>query len=101
MKYTLARDGNTATLLLQEDIIDSSLASFAQELLRLIQGGVSEIVLDMANVAMVDSRGIGTLIATHNQLKDSGHLVLRNVSGDIHKMLRLMRLDQHFRVEPA
>ena len=48
-------------------------ASYAQELRRnlwsLIEEGVTDVTIDLAGVQMIDSIGLGVLIAAHNSLK--------------------------------
>jgi anti-anti-sigma factor len=49
---------------------------------------------------VVDSSGIGLLIATHNSLKTKGgSLRVANASPDILNLFKAMRLDRHFTVE--
>jgi anti-sigma B factor antagonist len=51
---------------------------------------------------MVDSVGIGVIIATHNSLnKVGGKLKVTNITKDIYTLFTTMRLDRHFTVEKA
>lgn len=60
------------------------------------------LVIDLSRVELIDSVGIGLLIAAHNSLsKKGGRLALRNVNSDLATLLRTMRLDKHFSVENA
>ena len=60
------------------------------------------LAIDLARVELIDSVGIGLLIAVHNTLgKKGGRLVLRNVNADLAALLRTMRLDKHFSIQPA
>jgi len=76
-------------------------ASYAQELRRnlwsLIEEGITEIQIDLEGVRMIDSIGLGVLIAAHNSLKKKqGSLAITHVSKDILSLLKTMRLDRHF-----
>jgi anti-anti-sigma factor len=76
----------------------------AQELRPKIQqtlaDGTSQVVFDMSTTNVVDSSGIGLLIATHNSLKKSGgSLRVVGVSPEIKNLFKAMRLDRHFEVE--
>jgi anti-anti-sigma factor len=62
--------------------------------------GVSGVVFDLGRASVVDSSGIGLLIATHNSLKaKGGRLRVVNVSPEILNLFKAMRLDRHFTVE--
>lgn len=83
-----------------ENIADKMAQQFSKELLCELEEGCKELVVDLRSVTMVDSIGIGILIATCNTLHESdGKLTVINVSKDIYKLLKAMRLDQHFEVK--
>ena len=55
--------------------------------------------MDLDGVELIDSIGMGLLIAAHNSLmKNGGKLKVVNPSEDILRLLRTMRLDKHFEV---
>jgi anti-anti-sigma factor len=79
-------------------------ASHAQELRRtlwsLIEEGVTDVTIDLAGVQMIDSIGLGVLIAAHNSLKKKqGRLAIIHVSKEILGLLKTMRLDRHFDIQ--
>jgi anti-anti-sigma factor len=85
-----------------KDIVASMADDFRKDLLNELAGGVKRLVLDLNGVEMVDSVGIGVLVATHNSLnKIGGHMAISNVSADIYNLFKTMRLDQHFEITPA
>jgi len=93
----LTRDGDKLTIQPEQDIAGTKVDELKSEFKQALDEGVSQLVVDMAKIEMMDSMGIGLLIATHNSLsKKNQQLELINVSDDITKLLRLMRLDQHF-----
>ncbi len=95
----ITREGETARLAPQRDIVAAMVAEFKLELNELVDAGVQHLVLDFTGVEMVDSIGIGLLIATHNALKlNGGGMVLEHVSPDIASLFRTMRLDKHFEI---
>ncbi|MCU0571706.1 MAG: STAS domain-containing protein [Syntrophobacteraceae bacterium] len=78
--------------------------ALAQELRSQIRNvlseGVSHVVFDLSGTEVVDSSGIGLLIATHNSLKKTGgSLRVVGVSPEIKNLFKAMRLDRHFAVE--
>lgn len=65
-----------------------------------VSKGVSEIVLDCTALEVVDSMGIGLLVATHNSLhKVGGELVMINTPEPVYNLLSTMRLNRHFTVK--
>lgn len=84
------------------DIVASVADELRAGLKDVLQGDVTGLVIDLARVELIDSVGIGLLIAVHNTLgKKGGRLALRNVNADLAALLRTMRLDKHFLVETA
>jgi anti-sigma B factor antagonist len=59
----------------------------------LISEGKKKIVLNMANVAYIDSAGLGILVASHVSAKNQGAaLHLSNLGNKFHDVLQLTRL---------
>jgi len=84
-----------------EDIVASMAVTFKETLRKAASENPGGLTLDLEGVEMVDSVGLGLLVATHNSLsKQSGRLTLVNVSPDILSLLKAMRLDKHFIVNP-
>jgi anti-anti-sigma factor len=79
------------------DIVASAVDELRTEIADLLGQGTAAMAIDMDGVEMIDSVGIGLLIAAHNSLsKKNAALELRNVSADIQSLLRTMRLERHF-----
>lgn len=69
------------------------------DLLALVGKGETHITLDFSKVDVIDSTGIGLLVATCNSLKEKGgDLIVQHASNDIQKMFRIMRLDRHIQL---
>jgi len=85
-----------------KDIVTSMAENFKGELLNFIKEGVKELTVDINGVGMIDSVGLGVLIAAHNSLKKNGGIFnVINASEDIYKLFKVMRLDRHFEVTMA
>ena len=81
------------------DITASSAPLIRVDLKNLIAEGVRDLVIDMTNTRVIDSTGIGLLVATHNSLvRLNGKLAIKNVSQDLFELLKAFRLDKHFSV---
>lgn len=93
---------NNRLMHLQEDVVAAHCQRLRETLRAEIEAGMRHLTLDFQRVQMVDSAGIGLLIATHNTLRNrAGELALINCSMDLLELFRSMRLHQHMRVEGA
>ena len=67
-----------------KDVVATMAQAFRDELHGLVQESPKELIIDLSGVEMVDSVGIGVMIATHNSLnKSGGELKIINVAKDI------------------
>jgi len=83
----------------EKDLVASVVTEFSTELKPLIKDSPKEIIIDMKNVDMVDSLGMGVLIATHNTLADNNSvLIVINIKEDIYNAFVTMRLNHHFKI---
>lgn len=96
----IERNGNQAVIKPLKPITVAFAGELRPQLQQLIADGVSHIVIDLSLVELVDSSGIGLLIAAHNSLaKAGGGLRIVGVSSEIQHLFKIMRLDRHFAVE--
>lgn len=93
------KEGNSVIIELDKDIVASNVEEIKKEMKQLLAEGMVEMTIDLSGVEMVDSMGIGILIATHNSLKKlDSQLNLTNASDDISNLLKTMRLHEHFNI---
>ena len=86
----------------EKDLVASVVSEFSDELRPLIQSSPAEIVVDLGQVNMVDSLGMGVLIATHNSLTaKNSTLKIINIKSDIYSAFVTMRLNHHFTIQKA
>lgn len=87
---------------LETDVVATHIPALRLRLRAFISGGIRQLSLDFSNVHMVDSAGIGLIIATHNSLqKLGGVLELTGVAPEIGDLFQGMRMHQHFRISGA
>lgn len=99
---TIRKDGSQVIVKPGRDVVASMANEFRAELNSQIQESPAELVIDLAGVEMVDSVGIGVIIATHNSLdQKGGKLKVINIAEDIYGLFSTMRLDRHFSVVKA
>lgn len=93
-------DGAAMVLRPGRDIVASTVEELRGQWKAVLTPGTASLTVDLSGVGMVDSVGLGLLIATHNSLdKAGGRLRLTRVGPDILGLLRTMRLDKHFILE--
>ena len=96
----IEKSGNIVTVTPGENIVASMADDFRAELHTLVQENPEQIIIDMSEVEMVDSVGIGVMIAVHNSLaKNKSTLKIKNADKSILTLFKTMRLDRHFSVE--
>ena len=88
-----------SSISLDVDLVASQLAAIRARIKSVVDQGGSSLEIDMAKVRMVDSMGIGLLVAAHNSLsRRGGALRIKNLSDDLVKLFKSMRLDQRFQL---
>jgi len=84
------------------DVVVTHVPALRIRLKDLISGGTKCLSLDLSNVQMVDSAGIGLIISTHNSLRKlGGVLELTGVAPELGDLFRSMRMHHHFRISGA
>jgi len=96
----IEKDGNHALIELRQSLTAGFAGELKPQIQQLLAEGISHMAIDLSGVDLVDSSGIGLLIATHNSLRRAGGgLRVIGTSSDIQHLFKAMRLDRHFAVE--
>ncbi len=91
--YTMELEEGQCRVILEGDLTSPLIPDLQSALKKNLQDGAREIVFDLGKTAMLDSSGIGLLIAACNSLaKSQGKMRVINVSPDILRLLQSMRL---------
>ena len=98
----IVTSGDQTTVKPGEDVVASMAEAFKGELLSAVNSSQGNLIIDLAGVNMVDSVGIGVIIAAHNSLHQANRqLKVVNVAQDILGLFSTMRLNRRFTVEAA
>jgi len=90
---------NSSMVKPENDLVLAKLAPLRSHLQELVRAGKSRITLDLARVEVVDSSGIGLVVATHNSVRKTGGAVeVVNASRDILRLFQSLRIHQHLPV---
>ena len=76
-------------------ISGATIDALKTELLDLVEGGVVNVEINLADVDIIDSKGMGLLVVCHQTLtaKD-GRLRISGANEDVRGLLKVMRLDE-------
>jgi len=96
----VTREDNKATVRPAGDaIVAATIGELRSELRAVLEQGARELVLDLADIRMVDSSGLGLLMAAHNSVsRAGGRLAVIHASAELVELFQAMRLHQHFSV---
>ncbi len=98
----IIKDGDKITIKPGIDVVASMAEDFKNELLSAIKESNGDFYIDLDGAEMVDSVGIGVIIAAHNTLnKADRNLKVVNVIKDVYGLFTTMRLNRRFTVEEA
>jgi anti-anti-sigma factor len=93
------RKGSQGAIILGKKLTVSEMPDLKNELKHLIGEGVTALTLDCSQLTMMDSTGIGCLVAAYNSLDQvDGKLFMVQVSPDMYDLLCSMRLDRRVKI---
>lgn len=96
--YTLHKDGPVCQIELEGDLTASIALAMQAELKQLVELGTRDVVFNLARTVILDSSGIGLLIATYNSLtRRQGSVKVIEASPDIMHLLQSIRLVDRLR----
>lgn len=88
-----------ATVKPENDLIGTASQDLRRKLQELLDQNKNHILVDMSNISLIDSSGIGVIIGIQNILKGKGgSIYLKNVSADIMKMFSMVHIDKHITI---
>jgi anti-anti-sigma factor len=91
--YTIERNGDECLVTVQGDLTAPIVPALQAALKKELEQGARKAVFDLAATDMLDSSGIGLLIAANNSLSSRmGGITVSHVSENILRLLQNMRL---------
>jgi anti-anti-sigma factor len=91
--YVIEQKDQLSSVKLTGDLTAAVVPILQASLKEVMESGVRELAFDLANTTMLDSSGMGLLIASANSLaKNGGKLRVTNVCPDVFRLLQSMRL---------
>ncbi|EGW39414.1 STAS domain-containing protein [Desulfosporosinus sp. OT] len=97
MKHSINISGNHATVFLKEKIHVSDASLLRDDLLDIIDQGVTDLRIDLSELTYIDSSGLGTLVTINKRTQ--GRVVLVGAQGLPLELIKRTRLDRVFNIE--
>ena len=102
MNITEELQGNILVLHVGETRVDAARApALREELLRQIDAGHIQIVLDLSATDFMDSSGLGALVSAVKRLGSKGTLAIAGAQGAVTRLFSLTRMDRVFALHPS
>ncbi len=97
--YVLKKKDQQASVRLKGDLTAIVVPGLQADLRRLLGRGARDVEIDLSGAAMLDSSGMGLMIAAANSLASrGGTLRVTNVAPEIFRLLQSMRLTTRLNV---
>lgn len=98
MKLTTREDGRVTVLTVEGDlVIGEAETAFKRTVIRLLEEGHVNLLVDLAGVGFLDSSGLGALVrALTNTQKEGGTTKLLRAGQQVKKLLAMTNLDSVF-----
>jgi anti-anti-sigma factor len=80
-----------------KNLVASMVKGLKEQVLSFMNQGVKDLTMDFNGVDLIDSEGLGLLIATNNSLKAAGGMLkIKNMPDNVKKFFQTIHLDKHF-----
>lgn len=97
---SIERNGKSVTVIMKGDLTASVISEIQAGLKKELERDTKEVAFDLNATVMLDSSGIGLLVATSNSLgRIQGRMSVTGVSSDIFQLLQSMRLVSRLNVK--
>ncbi|MDZ7905784.1 MAG: STAS domain-containing protein [Cypionkella sp.] len=99
MKIVAQQMNGVLVISVDQDRIDAvSAIAFKDQMRQVTQSSAGRVVLDLAQVAFIDSSGLGAIVAAMKALAPAQKLELSGLTATVKKVFRLTRMDTVFTI---
>lgn len=97
MELNVKYEQPNARITIQGDIDDDGAAILKSKLIELQGKVLKEVVIDFSGVSYIGSTGIGKLLLFYKAISQTGGTIsIVNMSEDLYKMFKIVKLDKVF-----
>ena len=97
MKVEHVKKNNVVVVLPKEKRLDAGVAAdFKSKLSELVEKGQVNLVINLTEVDLVDSSGLGVLVSILKKVGDRGEIKICNLKEGVRSLFQLTRLDRVF-----
>ncbi|MGR3492046.1 MAG: STAS domain-containing protein [Shimia sp.] len=101
MEFTTSETPGARIVKVHDARIDAAVAiRFKDEMRAVSVGAPGRVVLDLGEVAFIDSSGLGAVVAAKKVLAPDNELELASLTPLVDKVFRLTRMDRVFTIHP-
>lgn len=72
--------------------------AFKEELINLVAGGTTQLVIDFKDVSFLDSSGLGALVGVLKKIGVHGEMAVCGLQTDVAQMFKICRMDRVFNI---
>ena len=103
MKYSIDKQEKYAILSLEEEYLNSLIApNLKSEFIFFQNEGVSNLILDLAQVKYIDSSGLSAILTGNRLWKEDGCFVITNVKSEtVAKLIEISHLESILTIIPT
>lgn len=103
MKYSVDKQDRYTVFQIQEENLNSIIApNLKSEFVILSNEGVSNLILDLSQVAYVDSSGLSAILTADRLWKQLGSFILTGIHNEnIDKLIKISKLDSILTIVPT
>ena len=95
LNIEVVKHDHSTRVRVQGEIDSATAAGLRDTLFGLVDSNTEEVVVDLSEVGLLDSNGLGTLVGTHRRLTEKRHrLVLEHPQPAVAKLLEQSGLDR-------
>jgi anti-sigma B factor antagonist len=96
----VSQTGCEAVVALSGELDVATSPGLSEALIELIDGGSTELVIDLGSLAFIDSTGLSAILKANKKLEGRGRIVLREPTAMVRQVLEITGLTGALSVEP-
>ncbi len=99
--YVVEVSDNVLVLRADGGINTSTASQLSDAIGKLVQGGITNVIVDCSKLAIISSMGLGALLMLHTRMKRvGGEVRLCGLGGAVVQVIQMTKLDRIFEIYP-